>query len=60
MTVREVENQIFRLRKKQDLALRAGAVEQFNNIQDEIARLQARNPGATSGKGEEENDRRIA
>jgi hypothetical protein len=59
-TVREAEAEIYRLRKRGDVCLQAGAIEEYNVIQTQIAQLQARNPGAVKGRGEEEeNDHRI-
>ena len=61
MNEREAEAEIYKLRKRGDECLRVGAVEEFNNIQNEIARLQERNPRAVKGAGKEmDNDHRIA
>ena len=61
-TEREAEAEIYRLRKRGDVCLQAGAIEEFNNIQNQIVRLQASNPGAVVGHGKEEdiNDNRTA
>lgn len=62
MSERDAEIEIFHLRKRADLFLQAGDGEEFNRIQNQIARLQERNPGAVKGRGEEKdiNDHRIA
>ena len=60
--LRDVESEIFKLRRRAGACLQVGAVQEFNDIQNQIARLQAGNPGATSGKGTEAdvNDNRTA
>lgn len=60
MDAHEAQTEIFKLMKRANDCLRVGAVDQFNEIQTEIARLQASNPGAVTGRGEESdiNDHR--
>jgi hypothetical protein len=48
--LRDVENEIFKLRRKADLELRAGNTEAFQRIQTTIANLQ-RDSGAVTGRG---------
>ena len=50
------EDEIFALRKKSNLYLLAGDIEEFNRIQTNISELQMQ--GAVTGKGKDEHDDR--